>query len=561
MIYKLFKNPLLWIFLLALFLRLYKLAEFPVGLHVDEIKAGWNALSIIETGRDDHGGLLSLYYDSFGDYRPTGILYITIPSVLLFGRDEFAIRFPSALFGALSVIPIYLITNILTKKKKVVWNFEFGHFAAFLMAANLWHIETSRATSEVVISTFFALCSIYYLIIYIQAGKARSVIFSLGTLIISYLLYHSIRVLMPFFFLTVVFFYRQEIQKKITKKLVILALIFTFLLSLFLGIGKESRQRLSQVSVLKDVDIGYEIERLAKENIGRNYPTRVYDNKYFVYLKHIFFEYSRYFDANFLIGSGAKPYRYSTPGAGLLTYFELLVFAFGIVQIIRKKFSPLPLIFLFIAPIPAAITTEDAPNLHRAFLMLPMIMIIGAYGFGGILNFSKKYKNILFLATLFLLLLNFGFSMHMYFKHSFSHRPFIKNLAEDAPSYRNIGAKEVALRIDDLSQKYEKIVITNFPDSPLYWYAYLTMKDPNVINRLNELYAGRSSVYKNIVFSSDKCVTDNEFMNQKGENILFIESGVCAYQSKIDNGDINAKIIERIYGPDGSEIYALLERN
>jgi len=50
-------------------------------------------------------------------------------------------------------------------------------------------------------------------------------------------------------------------------------------------------------------------------------------------------------------------------------------------------------------------------------------------------------------------------------------------------------------------------------------------------------------------------------MNQKGENILFIESGVCAYQSKIDNGDINAKIIERIYGPDGSEIYALLERN
>lgn len=169
MIYKLFKNPLLWIFLLALFLRLYKLAEFPVGLHVDEIKAGWNALSIIETGRDDHGGLLSLYYDSFGDYRPTGIFYITIPSVLLFGRDEFAIRFPSALFGALSVIPIYLITNILTKKKKVVWNFEFGHFAAFLMAANLWHIETSRATSEVVISTFFALCSIYYLIIYIQA--------------------------------------------------------------------------------------------------------------------------------------------------------------------------------------------------------------------------------------------------------------------------------------------------------------------------------------------------------------------------------------------------------
>ena len=49
------KNPLFWIFALALFLRIFKLGEFPYGFHVDEVKVAWNALSILKTGRDDQG--------------------------------------------------------------------------------------------------------------------------------------------------------------------------------------------------------------------------------------------------------------------------------------------------------------------------------------------------------------------------------------------------------------------------------------------------------------------------------------------------------------------------
>ena len=58
------------IFLLALGLRIYKLGTFPVGFHVDEVKVGWNALSILKTGKDDWGNRLALYYNSFGDFRP-----------------------------------------------------------------------------------------------------------------------------------------------------------------------------------------------------------------------------------------------------------------------------------------------------------------------------------------------------------------------------------------------------------------------------------------------------------------------------------------------------------
>ncbi|MBP9797272.1 MAG: glycosyltransferase family 39 protein, partial [Chitinophagales bacterium] len=106
------------IFLLALIIRLYKLGEFPVGFHIDEVKVGWNALSILKTLRDDQGNLLPLYYNTFGDYRPTGIFYLSIPALAIFGNTIFAVRLTSSIFGALTVIPIYLITKHLFKNKE-----------------------------------------------------------------------------------------------------------------------------------------------------------------------------------------------------------------------------------------------------------------------------------------------------------------------------------------------------------------------------------------------------------------------------------------------------------
>jgi len=91
---KIFKSPLFWIFIVALFLRIYKLGELPYGFHVDEVKVAWNALSILKTGKDDKNQIVGLYYNSFGDYRPSGIFYFTIPSIAIFRRSEFSTRFP-----------------------------------------------------------------------------------------------------------------------------------------------------------------------------------------------------------------------------------------------------------------------------------------------------------------------------------------------------------------------------------------------------------------------------------------------------------------------------------
>lgn len=46
---------LIFIIVLSGVLRLYKLSDIPVGLYADEASIGYNAYSILKTGRDEHG--------------------------------------------------------------------------------------------------------------------------------------------------------------------------------------------------------------------------------------------------------------------------------------------------------------------------------------------------------------------------------------------------------------------------------------------------------------------------------------------------------------------------
>jgi len=559
-IFKIIKNPLFWIFLLALFLRTYKLGEFPYGFHVDEVKVAWNALSILKTGYDDHGSSLSLYYNSFGDYRPTGIFYITIPSIIVFGRNEFATRFPTALFGALSVIPIYFLIELLDKSKRLnIWKLNTGHLGGLLMAISPWSIDLSRATNEVVASTFFALCSLFFFLKLLRSKNTRDAIFSIITIIFSYLLYHPIRFLGPPIFVIAFLIYMKQIKSKNIRVWSWICMITVFLLTLFFSTTKEGLARFDQVSIFKDVDTIYQIQRIKSEDLNVNILTLAFDNKFVTYIQTFMDQYGGYFAGDFLIGSEARPYRFATPGVGLITYIEVVLLIAGIVEVVRGKKSFLPLVLLLIAPLPAAVTTEDAPNLSRAFLMLPFLILLEAYGLEFIVTVSKKYKSQIIFITFSLLTLNFLYFSYMYLNHATTHRPFLKDFFVDSPTYRDVGAKELSLQLDSLGQKYSKVIITNFPDNPYPWYAFFTGKDPAVFNNTFSSKTNEKD-YGNLDFSEERCPSDDDLIKYKDQNILMIDSWVCPYQNQIDDG-LPLKIDSKITRPDGSEVYILLERD
>jgi len=81
-------KKLMAVLLLAAALRLWSLASVPPHLTPDEAALGYNAYSILKTGRDEHGQFLPIIFKSFGDYKPGLFIYLTIPFVAIFAFPQ-----------------------------------------------------------------------------------------------------------------------------------------------------------------------------------------------------------------------------------------------------------------------------------------------------------------------------------------------------------------------------------------------------------------------------------------------------------------------------------------
>ena len=144
---------LLVVLILAAVLRLWRLGSIPPGLTPDEASLGYNAYSILKTGKDQYGNVLPIIFKSFGDYTPGLYVYLTAPFVALFGLSEFAVRLPNALSGIVIVYLFYLLANKTS---------QFGLIAAFIAATNPWLIYFSRGAWLPNISLALTLAGIYF---------------------------------------------------------------------------------------------------------------------------------------------------------------------------------------------------------------------------------------------------------------------------------------------------------------------------------------------------------------------------------------------------------------
>lgn len=524
-------NTLITIFFFALLLRIVNLNSFPVGFHSDEARVGWNAISIAQTGKDDWGNRLPLYYNTFGDYRPAGIIYATIPSILLFGRSEFAVRFPSALFGALAVFPIAFIATKISKQKK---NVLVGVAAAFLWAITPWTIATSRATSEVGICLTLVLFGFAFFLKAFEGNHKRHLLTGLAFVCISTFFYHTARILVPVYWIVFAFYFRSQITKVKLTKLVAISIVILCILTGLFSLGQASRGRLAQVSILNTQVLGAKVTDTAK-------PTIFSISRAFVV------QYSTYLSPDFLIGDAAKPLRYRTAQSGLVSLATLILFLIGVGIIIKGKLTPLPLALLLISPLPAAITIEDVPNLHRAFFMLPFLIIIAGYGL-----VSLKNKSVLFVPIIILLLMSFAGFLTNYFGTS----------SADLATYRNGNAKEMALYLNEVQTSYEKIYVTNDPDSPYPWYAFFTNKLGSEFNASAVTRTQGDWNYQNILFTVSRCPSAAALDKKSNElgKILIIDGYKCE-RGPVESDHPEAHIMKEFFYPNGEVVYRVWERD
>ncbi len=479
--FKKIPKVLFLIFIFALLIRTYRLGTFPFGFHADEARVAWESLSILKTGKDDHGNLLALHYSTFGDYRPTGIFYATIPSLLILGKNIFAVRFPSSLLGALTVFPIYFLTLEILKKNKSLTSHPqtLAFFTSFILAIIPWHVATSRATSEVVMSCFLILTAMVIL--------TKKPIVSFSCLALSFLFYHSARVVGPVLILSWIIYFHKEITKLGLKKTVLKGFLFTSVLATILLLSPAGRARYNQV-------------KLVSPNI-----------------RNIILQYTSYFSPNFFLDDVAKPFRYTTANVGIVSIPIFVSFLIGVYLIIKKNEGRVLLLLLALGPIPASMTLEDSPNLHRAFFMLPFLVIIAGIGLNWL---HEKHKTIfkLFIFSIFFTFITFAAN-------------YLDRNTNYAFQFRNPQTRALGIYLPDAIKNYDRVYITNDPDSPYPWYGFFNNIDPVKFNAAQAKNVGGKWQYENIVWDVTRCPAaaafDEALNNPSLNKIMVIDNGAC----------------------------------
>lgn len=534
-----------FIFILAVFLRFYNLNNYPVGFHQDEASLGYNAYSLLLTGKDDNGNYLPLYIDMFGDNRPSGYHYLTTIPVKFLGLTEFATRLPAALFGSMIVFGVYIFTYVLFKSRKI------SLLSAFLTAIAPWSFVLGRASAEVMVSLFFILFGFGLFFLSIKNKKIIYLFISAVLLSVSFFFYHTPRVFVPGILLVFILMFFPTIKNysKNFKIAVFSSFTLVFFVAVFLVFGVSGGTgRYSQVNIFSSFETDFFQNQQIQEDAiaGSNYiQSRFFHNKITNTALVFVSNYFDYFGFNFLFATGGLPIWYSIPRVGLLYLLELPFILIGIYYLIKEKniYSKIPLVWLLISPIVPAITMDDVPNINRAVVMFPMLNIISAVGSISFLkNFKYKKEATVLIATS--LLINGLYFLHQYFYNAKTHKPW----------YRNNGFSEMMSIVNKNYDKYDAIVISKFQGGIYPLVLFYSKYNPETYQKEGSLKSSDYKGFGKFIFVPQDCPSQSK--NKKMpifKNTLYIDKGDCPWGGILENIKI-----DYVYREDGTKAFRIV---
>ena len=375
------------ILILAAVLRLYRLADFPAGLNADEAALGYNAYSLLLTGKDEHGHSWPVNLESFGDFKPAGYAYLLIPFIKVFGLTELAVRLPSAIFGILGVLFIYLLTKEIftTPESPPKLGGDRGEvlglLSALILAILPWHLHFSRGGWEVNVATTMLLIGTWSFIKWLKNPKFLWLgICGLG-FVLSMYTYQSARVIAPLLGLGLFILYFKQLlkyPKQIFWAFLALTLILTPLaISIF---RSDAASRLSGVGLLADIGPLNRAQELRGQHANWNsLLSRLFHNRPVLYTIAFLKNYSDHFFGNFLFVNGDIIERNRVPETGLLYLTDFIFLALGAVYLLRTKDQRLETklvwLWLIVAPVASAMTFQTPHALRAHSMVIPLIIL------------------------------------------------------------------------------------------------------------------------------------------------------------------------------------------
>lgn len=459
--------------ILGSLLRLWELGSIPPQLTTDEVALGYNAYSILKTGRDEYGKVLPIIFQSFGDFKPGLYIYASIPSIAVFGLTEFGTRFPSAIAGIFSILLIYLIVNKLFLNKKLAL------VSAFIASINPWLIFFSRGAWESNLSLTLTLAAVYFFLLFLE--KPKYLIYSAFFFALTLLTYQGAKLSSLLVLISLLIaFYKKEWFKE--KKYLIISFLVGLIVSLpvVLSMFQGKAGRLAVFSIFSYSRPKEYLEAQLNQGNEKKGDLNYYlfHSEAFNFVRSIFGRYFNSFSGKYLFFEGDyQNQRHSSPYQGQMIIAEIALLIIGIASIIKKEKTRLKMfifLWLFLAPLSASLSRDQVSAVRTINFAIPLIILV-SYGFSSLLNLKGKYsKLIMYIFGIFYLA-----TFYYYLDSYFIHLP--KN--NDQFIYNHY--KELVEEIAPIKDNYKLIEFQQSYAQPYMYFLFYSKYDPSKYQEQN----------------------------------------------------------------------------
>lgn len=342
---------------LGIALRLYRLDDIPPGLNPDEASIGYNAYSLLETGKDRYGETLPLAFRSLGTYILPVYTYLTIIPTAIFGPTIFSARFISAVS---SIVLIIITLAVVFEIKKI--SFRSRLLAGLFISISPWAVYFGRGGHEISLSlTFFALS----ILLFIKSlSNPKWIILTLLIAGLSGMTYYTERYLNLIFFPLLLWLFKDKFIKY--KKFLLIGIVLFLIIQLpqlFLIQSEAFSRRIEQVNYWNDKFVSGPFAKIA-------------------ILKEFTSHYLEYFSPRSLFVDPDPQGARSMPDLSIFYIWMIIPLWFGIKFLWKNRSDPVLktlLLLLIVSPIPAALTKDPFYSL-RALLFFWVLTIIISFG-------------------------------------------------------------------------------------------------------------------------------------------------------------------------------------
>jgi 4-amino-4-deoxy-L-arabinose transferase-like glycosyltransferase len=227
--------------------RVVALGRVPLGLNQDEACNGYDAYSLLETGRDQAGNRLPLTIQALNDYRMPLFDYSLVPLVGVFGLNTASVRLGAALWGIADLVALALLGWLM-------FGMRGSAIAVVLAALSPWHLPLSRFGTEVISAAATTSWAMVCFLLWRRRRWSGWLILSALFFGVSLYSYSVTKLFVPVWIIVLAIFYRRDLRQHLKTAVAAASIIVLYALPEMLLLwsnGRRVQARFNQISIFR----------------------------------------------------------------------------------------------------------------------------------------------------------------------------------------------------------------------------------------------------------------------------------------------------------------------